>query len=105
MIGPPGVEPQRGRRTSLPGRDGQAPAPLGAPTLEHNTPVLGMHPDEKPVGAPAMSAIRLIRTLHWTPERVVLDPEETQIVAEGAKAVNVPIACAIHGIVGSDGLW
>jgi hypothetical protein len=78
-------------RTNLPGRNGQTLAPLGAAALQHDTSVLRVHPNKKPVGAPTVTAIWLIRTLHWTPGRVELHPGETQIVADTRKAVNVRI--------------
>ena len=42
----------------------QALAPLGATPLQDQSPVLGAHPHEKAVSAPAPTPVRLERTLH-----------------------------------------
>ena len=75
----------------LTGRDGQTLAALRAAALEHDASIFRMHPNKKPMGAPAVAAIWLIRSLHWTPGRVELHPGETQIVTNAAKPVNVRI--------------
>ena len=67
---PRGVAGGRADRTPGPcgrSRNGQPLAALGAAALEHDAAVLGAHPDEKPVRAPASAPIRLKRTFHGTP--------------------------------------
>ena len=59
---------------TLAGRDGQALPSLGATTLQHETAVLRVHPDQETMGSDTAAAIRLIRTLHWTPRTRLLTP-------------------------------
>lgn len=56
---------------------GQALAALGATPFQHRTAVLGPHPHQEAMGAPAAATIRLVRTLHVTPGRVLNHPGET----------------------------
>jgi hypothetical protein len=46
------------------GRHAETLAALCATALEHDAPILGLHPDEEAVSAPAAAAIGLKRTFH-----------------------------------------
>jgi len=73
------VEWRSGRRLQHVPRSGygQALTALGATSLEHRAAILGTHSHQEAMGAPTATAIRLVRTLHVTPGRVVQHPGET----------------------------